>query len=237
VARGAPPDHEPGRIHLGGHVGQTEIHRLVLDNGFAEGLPLLGVAQGRLQGGPGHAHGLSRNADTPRFQIGEGDLVAFPFRPQHGAGGHPAVVEENLGRVRGLLPHFFLQPGYLIARGGGGHQEAGNALFPRLLVGDGKDNGYLRVFARGNELLHPVDDPMVPVPHRRGLDGGSVRSHVGLGEAEAAQGLAGGQPGQPFLLLGLATVFEGNAASQGILHGDDGGGGPVPGGDFLQGEY
>ena len=45
-----------------------------------------------------------------------------------------------------------------------------------------------------------------------------------------------GQELQPFLLEGVGAVFQEDHAGQGILDADDGGGGAVAGGDFLQGE-
>ena len=42
---------QPGGLYLGGHIRQLQLYRLVLSDGDSESLPLLGVADGVLEGG------------------------------------------------------------------------------------------------------------------------------------------------------------------------------------------
>ena len=53
---------------LRGHVGQLELHRLVVEDRLAEGHALLAVGQRRVEGGARHAHALRRDADAPALQ-------------------------------------------------------------------------------------------------------------------------------------------------------------------------
>src|SRR5215210_6734297 len=59
-ARGLQREQSRG-LDLGGHVGELELDRLVLRDRLAEGLALLGVAQGELESALGDAHPAGRN--------------------------------------------------------------------------------------------------------------------------------------------------------------------------------
>lgn len=85
--------YECGHRDPGGHVGQAEGHRLVLDQGFTEALPLVGIVAGHFERGAGHAHRLRGDTDAPTFQVGQGDLVALPFFAQAVGHWHTHVVE------------------------------------------------------------------------------------------------------------------------------------------------
>ncbi|MDT4856415.1 hypothetical protein FQZ97_908040 [compost metagenome] len=74
--------HLPRHGDLGGHVGEAEGHRLVLDDRLAEGLALVGVVARRLEGRAGHAHRLCGDADAAAFEVGQGDAVALALRAQ-----------------------------------------------------------------------------------------------------------------------------------------------------------
>jgi hypothetical protein len=61
--------HLVGGHHLGSHLGQLELDRLVLRDGLAERLPLLSVADGQLEGAvrdpAGPAATLTRPTSIP----------------------------------------------------------------------------------------------------------------------------------------------------------------------------
>jgi hypothetical protein len=124
-----------------------------------------------------------------------------------------------------------------VARRGGRHQEAGDALLAGGLVGDGEDDGDIGVLAGGDVVLDAVEHEMVAVTVGAGGDGGGVGAGVRLGQAEAAELLATGQRLEPFFLLGIGAVLAGDAAGQRVLHRDDGRGGAIAGGDFFQRQH
>src|SRR4051794_30887885 len=76
---------EPRRLHLGGHVGELELDRLVLGDRLAEGLALLRVAQRQLERALGdpdaasshvHAADLERVHHLPEALVEAGLLAA-----------------------------------------------------------------------------------------------------------------------------------------------------------------
>src|SRR5207237_8333456 len=97
------------------HVRQLESDGLVLDDRPAELLALLGVVEGVLVGGPGDADGLGADGWACRLERRHGRLAARGLalpRPcqarvelllatQQPAAGDAAVLEDDLGRVRG----------------------------------------------------------------------------------------------------------------------------------------
>ena len=52
----------------------------------------------------------------------------------------------------------------------------------RLRVGDGKYDSHVGVLSRGNKGLVAVEDVMVPVEHRSGLEGGGVTARFLLAQ-------------------------------------------------------
>jgi hypothetical protein len=104
---------------------------------------------------------------------------------------------------------------------------------PADLVGDGKNDRYLRVLAGGDELLDAVEDEIVAIAVGAGGDRRRIGAGMRLGEAEAAEHLAARQRLQPVLLLLVAAVLHRDAAGQRILHADDRRGGAVAGGDLF----
>jgi len=78
-------------------------------------------------------------------------------------------------------------------------REARNALGA---VGAGADHGYIKlVLTRtGDELLRAVDDEVIPVTLRRGLERGSIGARGRLGQAVTRQPVGGDEPGQILVL-------------------------------------
>src|ERR1700741_1959735 len=95
-------------LDLGGHVGEAEVHRLVLDQVLAHALALARVGGGSLERGARHAGCLRRDVDAARLEVGERDTVADAFLSEHVVRGNPAVLEDDLRRVRCALAGFLL---------------------------------------------------------------------------------------------------------------------------------
>ena len=75
---------------------------------------------------------------------------------------------------------------------------------------------------------------MVAVAPGAGLQRGGVGAGLGLGQGEAADPFAAGEPGQEALLLFRRPEFHDGAAGDRIMHADDGRAGAVARRDFLQ---
>jgi hypothetical protein len=80
VPLGCAAGEQPGSLELRGHVGQLELDRLVLGDGLAEGVPLGGVAQRRLEGGPPHPARPGGDVDAAELEPAQ-DLVQPLPRP------------------------------------------------------------------------------------------------------------------------------------------------------------
>ncbi len=80
------------------------------------------------------------------------------------------------------------------------HQQ-GEALVAGFGVGAGDDDDEVGVDPRGDEGLGAVEDPVVPVAHRRGADAGQIAARPRLGHRDRDHRLTTGDAGQPALLL------------------------------------
>ena len=96
------------------------------------------------------------------------------------------------------------------------HDEGRGAAGALGLVGDGDDRVDLGLAAVGDPLLGAVQDVVVAVELRRGLDAAGVAARVRLGEAEGREILAGRDVGKVFLLLLVASVEEDRVGAEGI---------------------
>ena len=155
----------------------------------------LRVLERRFEAGAGRA---DRAPDDPVAGLVEAGERAFQraHLGQDGVGGQAHVVEQQLGGDRGAQAELLVDVLGGEALGALGDEEAADAL-----VGLRPDDGDVGDRAVGDPHLLAVQDPVVAVaagagPHRAG-----VRAGVGLGQAEAADRLAGGHPRQPLLLL------------------------------------
>ena len=123
--------HLPRDGDLGRHVGQPELHGLVVDDLGAEGLALAGIGARRFERGAGHADRLGRDSDAADRQIGQRHPVALALLAQHGVGADGAILEGDLAGVGRFLPQFLLDRGDAIAGRLGRHDEAGDAALGR----------------------------------------------------------------------------------------------------------
>src|SRR6266566_5608632 len=110
------------------------------------------------------------------------------------------------------------------ARCAPGHEEAADAV-----VGLGPDGRDVRDAAVGNPHLAAGQDPVIAIAHRPGAHAGRVRSEVWLGQPEAADRLARGQPRKPLLLLLLRAVLPDREHRQRTLHRYEAAQAAVPG--------
>jgi hypothetical protein len=96
----------------------------------------------------------------------------------------PAVLEHDLRRVGRPLAGLFLDARHDVARRRGGHDEGADAFLACALVGDGKDDGDVRSLARGDELLHAVQDVVLALPLGSRGDRRGVRADLRLRQGE-----------------------------------------------------
>src|SRR5471030_1230422 len=131
--RGRVLDQLARRFDLRGHVGQAELHGLVLEDGLAKAFAFARIVQRRLVRGARHADRLRGDADASAFKAGQRDLVALPFLADQILGRDAAVVEQALRGVRRMLAHLLFQAGDDVAGRGRRHPERADALLPAAL--------------------------------------------------------------------------------------------------------
>src|SRR5690606_17562220 len=83
------------------HFCELELHALELADRLAKLLPLLHVAQRRIEGTLRDTDHLGTNADAALVERLDRDLVALSHRTQHIGRRHPAVLEDQLDRAGG----------------------------------------------------------------------------------------------------------------------------------------
>ena len=125
--RGRMQHHLPRDRHLRRHVGQPELHRLVIDDLGAERLALAGIGAGRFERGARHADRLRGDADAAGLEIGQRDAIALALLAQQRVGADLAVLEGDLAGVGRLLAELLLDRGDAIARRLRRHDEARDA--------------------------------------------------------------------------------------------------------------
>src|SRR5260370_19378965 len=94
------PDQLARGLDLRGAVGQAKAHGLVVEDGLAEALALLGVLQRAIEGRTRHAHALRGNADAPSFQRRQRNPVALALGADEVGGGDARALQLDLGRGR-----------------------------------------------------------------------------------------------------------------------------------------
>src|SRR6476620_4929238 len=100
---------EAGGLDLGGHVGELEMDRLVLGDRLAEGLALLAVAEGELEGPLGDADAAGGDVDAADLErihhlheaLADSGLLAA----EHALGRALVAVVDELGRLDALVAH------------------------------------------------------------------------------------------------------------------------------------
>jgi hypothetical protein len=169
------------------HLGQLELDRLMLGDRLAEGVPLLGVADGQLEGAQGDAAAASGHVDPADLDAVHHlvEALAGPAAEQP-AGRDADVGQQQLGGVDALVPHLLDLPR---------HGQAGDRRVlaeARLLldqerahvpvrgvvavVGPAQHRHQVGGAAVGQPHLLAVEHEVVPVADGPGPDGRDVRS-------------------------------------------------------------
>ena len=106
VAGGCVHDHGAGGIGFHAGIGQHGLDQLEMGDGLAELLALAGIVQRLLHQPFGDADAQGGDVDAATLQHLHGGLEALTgHAADDGRGRHPAVVEDDVGGVRALLPH------------------------------------------------------------------------------------------------------------------------------------
>src|SRR6185369_14521476 len=101
------------------------------------------------------------------------------------------------------------------------HHEAADADVPGAVVGLRPNHRHVGQGAVGDPLLGAVQHPLGPHLLRGGAHAAGVGAEVRLGEAEAADRLAGREAGDPAVLLLLRAEGVDRVHDQRALHGDE----------------
>src|ERR671916_1824552 len=97
---GGVDHHQVRGLDLGGHLGELERDRLVLCDRFAEGSPLLGVADRELEGADGDAAGSGCHIDPPYLDAVHHLCEALAGRvAEYLVSTDAMAVEDQLGGV------------------------------------------------------------------------------------------------------------------------------------------
>ena len=204
---------------LGEHVGQAHLLDLEAADRLAEHHARLRVRECFLVAGDGCAHGAPRDAIARLRQAHQRALEAGRAR-QDRIGGQVHVAQHQFAGDRRAQRQLAL--GFLGGETAGarGHQESTHAMSVVVTVfGLGPDHGHMRHRAVGDPHLAAVEDPRAVLLLARARDHpGRVRAVVRLGEAETADGLAGGHLRQPVAFLRVAAEREDRVHHQRALH-------------------
>ncbi len=128
----------------------------------------------------------------------------LPSGAEHRRGGHADVLEDQFGGGLAAQSELAVDGAAGQAGGVGGHEEGGDPLVAGGVGRAGEEQHDVGPGAVGDEHLAAVDDVVVAVAHRPGREVAGVGAGARLGEAEAADVRAGGEPRQPLPLLLLA---------------------------------
>ncbi len=100
---------KPRGLDLGRHVGELELDRLVLGDRLAEGLALLAVAEGQLQGPLGDADAAGGDVDAAHLERVHHlhEALADPglLAAEDPLGRAAVAVVDELGRLDPLVAH------------------------------------------------------------------------------------------------------------------------------------
>src|SRR4029453_124863 len=81
-----------------GHLGELGLDELVLRDGLAKGLALLGVADGVLEGRPGETHTARRHIDAPALQGTHDHREACVLLAEQVLQRHARILKDELAR-------------------------------------------------------------------------------------------------------------------------------------------
>src|SRR5687768_14918344 len=220
-------------FHLRGHVRETEIDRLVLDQRLAHALTFAGVGHCGFERGPCHPGGLGGDVDPPGLEVGQRDAIAGAFLAQQML--RLAILKNDLRRIGGALTGLLFDARDNVARRGSRDQERADAFLARALVRDRKDHGDIRVLARGDELLDAVQHVLAALALGPRCYRGSIGADLRLGEREGPEHLPLRRRLQEPGYLRVAAIAGKNAGDE-VVDRYDGRGSAVAGSNFLAGD-
>lgn len=204
----APVDEDPGQLGLGGELGELEAGVLELADRLAERLAVAAVldrvvehALHRGSGDDGDREALLRQV---LHQVDEAHALLAEEVGRRDAD----IVEAELRRVLGVEADLVEVASPLEARHAALDDEQREALGALLRIGAGDDDHQVGVDTVGDERLGAVEDPVVTVAHRAGLDALQVAAGAGLGHRDGRDQLARTEAREPALLLLLVGEFE-----------------------------
>ena len=168
-------------------------------------LALTGVLQCRLERLARGAHRAPHDAVPGLVQAGQRTDESTDLREHRIVGQAHIVQDELTGHRRSQRQLVLDQSGGESGRVGG-HDEPANTV-----IGLSPDHGHIGHRTVGDPHLRPVQDPVrgvtATIATGPSTHVGGIGAVVGLGQAEAPDGLAGGHRRQPLELLLLRAVL------------------------------
>ena len=135
---------------------------------------------------------------------------------------HDEILEDELGGVHALVAELADRLHHAEPTGRGIRalldDEAGHPAVARSRrrIGEREQGERVALAAVGDEHLRPGQHEVVAPAARDGADGLDVGARLGLGEAEAAAGLAAGEARQEAVALRLGAVLEHDEGRHGV---------------------
>src|SRR4030042_1007294 len=154
------------------YVGYHELECLELGDFLAESFPLLGVADGQLEGLLGETDSLGGNPDAASGKPGEGDGRTPALIPEPGLDRYPAVFESDHGGRSRMESHLFFDLGYPEPGTYRFHDESAELRCSGLGSRLGDDDQGVGFTPGGHPGLGAVQNVIIARPHRLGLQAG-----------------------------------------------------------------
>ena len=213
-APGEQFQHGLGRLDAHGHVGEFVAGDLLVDQLAAKHLALTRPGQRLVQADTGKTVGAGGEKDALAVEILHDGLEALVFHPHQVLHWHAAMVEIQGGGV-GAPPAHFSQRRLRKAGRAFLDQQQRHAAWPRPASAH-RHGVEVGAHAGGDERFRAVDDIVITIPARRGLEVGHVRAAGGFGDAECADLLAPQHRRQDALLQRLAAHVDDGRAADGV---------------------
>ena len=135
-------------------------------------------------------------------------------------GGHPDFIEEQFRGIVRLQPDLVeIAAAFETFLPVSLHDEERSAFCALRRVGLGHDDDKIGKLAIGDERLRSIDDVVIAILLRAGLDTLKVGTCAGLGHGNGADQLAGRHFRQPSLLLLFRAIMKDIGSNDGIVQG------------------
>ena len=198
----------PSHLQSGGHAGESEARVLEIEHRLAESFPVLG-----------EGNRLVDRALRAALR-GDGDRKPFLRQLAHQIFETPAFLaktvrdrnthigKEQFGGVGGVLADLVEIAATGKALPLGFHKDEGDSIGAARWIGLGDGDDQIGMLAVGDIGLGAIDDVVVAVAPRGGLDVFEVRSGARLGHGDGNDRLAADHARQPGTLLFLRAVMH-----------------------------